>query len=252
MAVGIGAKHSLELLESLPAGIIHLNAEREVLAMNDYARAVLPIDVKQPFGKLVSAFHKARSRSKVDSLLDETAACPMSQQTSLTMMIDIPDRMLLIKLSQLKNEAHAPTGYALIFFDVTRYVTDKQLDGETPRDANPFQLNHLPTLVDRGVRFVSVSAITCLESNAHATRVFTADGVRMCNLSIGDLHEKLDPRQFLRVHRRYIVNLAHVTGLARVGSRTHLMLAGPDSPEVPVSRDSLPALKQALRIATRG
>ena len=249
MSVDHSTNIRLELLETLPVGIVHLTAEREVAAMNDHARAILPIDVKRPFGRLVSQFHTARARTKVDALLDETATgCPLSAQSSLTMMIDIPDRVLLIKLSQLSDEAQQPTGFILVFFDVTDWVAvPSEGDAATPTAAQ-LRLTQIPTLVDRQVRFLPVPSVTCLESNAHTTRIYTREGVHTCNLSISDLQDRLDPRQFLRVHRRFIVNLDQVTGLNRVGSRTLVLLQGQAAPEVPVSREVITRLKRALKV----
>jgi hypothetical protein len=249
MSMDHAIKTRLELLETLPVGIVHLNADREVVAMNDHARAILPIDAKRPFGRMVSQFHTARARTKVEALLDETAVgCPLSQQASLTMMIDIPDRVLLIKLSQVSDEAQQSTGFTLVFFDVTDSVSvPSQADGSTPTAAQ-LRLTQIPTIVDRQVRFVPIQSVTCLESSAHSTRVYTKEAVHSCNLSIGDLETRLDPRQFVRVHRRFIVNLEQVTGLNRAGTRTHVTLQGEASPEVPVSRESVTGLKRALKV----
>jgi len=39
-----GQSSSLYLFEKFEVGVIHLDAERRVLAMNDFARKVLPVD----------------------------------------------------------------------------------------------------------------------------------------------------------------------------------------------------------------
>ena len=56
-----GQSSSLYLFEKFEVGVIHLDAERRVLAMNDFARKVLPVDEKQPFDRLVTSFHPERS-----------------------------------------------------------------------------------------------------------------------------------------------------------------------------------------------
>jgi DNA-binding LytR/AlgR family response regulator len=135
-----------------------------------------------------------------------------------------PRPVLLIKLSRLNDEAQQPTGFILVFFDVTEWVAvPSRGDGATPSAAN-LRLTQIPTLVDRQVRFVPVPSVTCLESNAHTTRVYTRDGAYSCNLSISDLEDRLDPRQFLRVHRCFIVNLEQVAGLQprRLAHATHV------------------------------
>lgn len=61
--------------------------------------------------------------------------------------------------------------------------------------------------------------------------------------TLSGLAEQLDPRQFLRVHRTSIVNIASVVAL--VDGETQIELA--DGQRIPVSKTYLPALKQALQ-----
>ena len=86
-----GQSSSLYLFEKFEVGVIHLDAERRVLAMNDFARKVLPVDEKQPFDRLVTSFHPERSQPKVGFLLDQASACPVASATPMTMIINIPD-----------------------------------------------------------------------------------------------------------------------------------------------------------------
>lgn len=69
--------------------------------MNDFARKVLPVGEKQPFDKLVTSFHPDRSRPKVEFLLDQASSCPMVSAVPLTMIINIPEQVLLIKVTRL-------------------------------------------------------------------------------------------------------------------------------------------------------
>ena len=70
-----------------------------------------------------------------------------------------------------------------------------------------------------------------------------------CNLSIGDLELRLDPAQFMRVHRCFIVNLQAVQSLGREGSKTHVVLKGKHAQPVPVSRAEVTRLRRALGLA---
>lgn len=121
----------LYLFEKFEAGVIHLDAQRHVLAMNDYARRILPVDEKQPFDKLVTSFHPERSKPKVNFLLDEAAGCPMANAVPMTMIINIPEQVLLIKVSRLADVKGVTTGFALVFYDVSQVV------GQEPTSAEP-------------------------------------------------------------------------------------------------------------------
>ena len=64
------------------------------------------------------------------------------------------------------------------------------------------------------------------------------------------LHTRLDPARFMRVHRCFIVNLQGVSGLGREGSKTTLLLKGGREP-IPVSRNALATLREALGLSSR-
>jgi LytTR family transcriptional regulator, CO-responsive transcriptional regulator RcoM len=56
MEVQATGNSPLYLFEKFEVGVIHLDAARNVVAMNDFARKVLPVGEKQPFDKLVTCF----------------------------------------------------------------------------------------------------------------------------------------------------------------------------------------------------
>lgn len=252
MHAKIAANPSLYLFEKFEAGVIHLDAQRRVLAMNDYARRVLPVQDKQPFDKLVTSFHPERSRPKVNFLLDEASGCPMANAVPMTMIINIPEQVLLIKVSRLGDARGDTTGFALVFYDVTQVVSQAQPTAE-PTAPHLFQsapknmrLSRIPMVADQQVSFVDTSDVLSLESQAHSTRVLTREGYHFCNLSIGDLALRLDPTQFMRVHRCFIVNLQAVQSLGRESGKTHVVLKGKNNATVPVSRGEVGRLREAL------
>jgi len=236
----------LYLFEKFDVGVIHLDAHRSVLAMNDYARRVLPVAEKQPFDKLVTSFHPERSKPKVNFLLDEASGCPMANAVPMTMIINIPEQVLLIKVSRLGNEKNETTGFVLVFYDVTQVVAQEPALAELP--ARNMRLSRIPMVSNQKVSFVDTGDVLSLESQAHYTRVLTREGYHFCNLSIGDLQLRLDPAQFMRVHRCFIINLQAVQELGREGSKTHVILKGKHSQPVPVSRAEVGRLREALGI----
>ena len=238
------ATPSLYLFEKFEAGVIHLDAQRNVVAMNDYARRVLPVDEMQPFDQLVTSFHPVRSKSKVKFLLDEASGCPMANAVPMTMIINIPEQVLLIKVSRLGDARGETTGFALVFYDVTQLVSQEQAPAEPP--ARNMRLSRIPMVANQKVAFVETQDVLSLESQAHYTRVLTREGYHFCNLSIGDLQLRLDPAQFMRVHRCFIVNLQAIHELGREGSKTHVILKGKNRQAVPVARGEVSRLRGAL------
>ena len=239
----------LYLFEKFEVGVIHLDAGRNVVAMNDFARKVLPVGEKQPFDKLVTSFHPERSKPKVNFLLDQASGCPMVSSTPMTMIINIPEQVLLIKVSRLGDVNNQTTGFVLVFYDVTQVVSQEQAPAQEP--ARNMRLSRIPMVADQKVSFVDTADVLSLESQAHYTRVLTREGYHFCNLSIGDLALRLDPAQFMRVHRCFIVNLHAVAELGREGSKTQVVLKGKHRDPLPVSRGEVARLREALGLLAR-
>jgi DNA-binding LytR/AlgR family response regulator len=242
----------LYLLERFDVGVVQLDAGRCVVAMNDFARRVLPVEARQPFDRMVLSFHPERSQPKVEFLLDQASLCPVANPPPMTMIINIPERVLLIKVTRMADGAGAPAGYVLVFYDITEVVSAADDPAgarpEAEGAARPTQrrrLAKIPTLAEQRIVFVDADEVRAIRSDGHYTRVLTAQGSRFCNLAIGDLESRLDPEHFVRVHRSHIVNLRAVTQLLRDEGRLSLQLEG-DAEAVPVSRSSQAALLERL------
>jgi hypothetical protein len=237
------------LLERFDVGVVNLDLELRVMGMNDYARRSLPMQDKMPFGKIVTSFHPEAAKEKVKFLLGQ-AECPVNNAPPMAMMINIPDRMLLIKVSKTGDAQGATTGYTLVFYDITEVVSQEAEGGATARGAREGgekrQLRKIPTIKQNRVLLVDVPSVSFIRSEGHYTWVHTGQGSQFCNLNIGDLESRLDPQLFLRVHRSYIVNLSHVDEIVRNDGRMTLRMMGPTPVEIPVSRASAPLLLEQL------
>lgn len=235
----------LYLLERSEVGVVQLDRELKVVAMNEFARRVLPVDDKQPFNKTVLSFHPAPSQPKVQFLIDQ-AELPVNHPPAMAMIINIPERVLLIRLNRLADGAGTTTGYALVFHDITDAVARQEPEGQqTPVKR---QLQKVPTVSQNQIVLVDADAIVFVRADGHYTWVHTAQGSSFCNLTIGDLVERLDPTIFMRVHRSYVANLTFAERILRDDGRISLRLRG-DSHVLPVSRTSTSRLLAHLGLS---
>ncbi len=256
MSTQQGSASALYLFEKFEVGVVHLDAQRKVLAMNDFARRILPVSDKRPFDALVTSFHPPRSAAKVSFLLDQASACPVAAAMPMTMIINIPEQVLLIKVTRLAGEDGQTTGFALVFYDVTQLVVQGEAPA-APAEATPprslgagekRQLARIPLVANHRVTFVDTAQVVFLESQAHYTRVLTTSGFQFCNLSIGDLEARLDAQRFVRVHRCFIVNLDAVLELGRLDGKVQLRMRGEPATWVPVSRAEVARLRSLLGV----
>lgn len=238
-------KSLLYTLERFDLGIVQLDREMRVVAMNDFARQLLPIDEKQPFNKVVTSFHPERAQQKINFLLDQVE-CPVANPPPMTMIINIPERVLLIKVCKMKDEGGDSKGYTFVFYDITEAVS---ADVPAQERGEKRQLRKIPTVKQHQIVLVDSSLVCYIRSDGHYTVVQTEQGSHFCNLSIGDLEDRLDPEMFLRVHRRYIVNLGKANEIKKDDGRVVVKLLDPEGTEVPVSRTSVPRLMERLGLS---
>jgi LytTR family transcriptional regulator, CO-responsive transcriptional regulator RcoM len=242
MHARLGHSTSLYALERIDVGIVQLDRELRVVAMNALARRVLPVEEKQPFDKVVLSFHPERSRAKVQFLLDQSE-CPVNNPPPMAMIINIPERVLLIKVSRMADLEGQTIGYTLIFHDVTDAVAAD--DGGAAPARGKRILQKIPTVAQSRIRLVDVDEVCFIRADGHYTWINTAEGAGFCNLSITDLEARLDPNVFMRVHRRYLANLRCAEQIQRQNGKVQLKLRG-GSGSLPVSRGSVPQLLDRL------
>jgi len=75
----------------------------------------------------------------------------------------------------------------------------------------------------------------------------TASGSHLVDRPLGELEERLDPRQFVRIHRSAIVNLQWVAEVQpELGGRLIVKLKDATRTELQVARDRARALKERM------
>ncbi len=86
-----------------------------------------------------------------------------------------------------------------------------------------------------GVTFVEIKNVLYCEADNNYTRFYTDGGQQylVCK-TLGDIQEVLEERNFLRVHRQYLVNLDHIKKYVR-GDGNYLIMDNGTS--IPVARN---------------
>lgn len=251
-------------LERLDLGMVWIDNQNRVTGFNDIAWQLLAPAGEQTLGvprdRLIGinllALHPAKSREKLALLLggDEPAGvdqCPVRSPPAITMMINIPDRVLLLKVSKIIG-AQGIVGACMVYYDLTDLTTSPVAEngaglpgtpGATPR---PRQLSKIPVYRANRLVLIEVEDTLRLESNDHYTWIVTTSGRYLSNLSLSDLAERLDPTLFFRCHRSHIVNLKHVGEIERDGDSLYLVFANPESARIPVSRTHARELRELI------
>ncbi|HEY2466392.1 MAG TPA: LytTR family DNA-binding domain-containing protein [Terracidiphilus sp.] len=96
------------------------------------------------------------------------------------------------------------------------------------------------------ILFLSVDEIRWVEAQENYVRICTAKESHLLRETIGNLENRLDPNDFLRVHRSAIVNLHHVKEIRNEpdGDATVVLKSGE---EVPMSRSYRSRMQKLLK-----
>lgn len=86
-----------------------------------------------------------------------------------------------------------------------------------------------------GVTFAEIKNVLYCESDNNYTRIHTVDGNQYTVAkTLGDIQEVLEERNFLRIHRQYLINLDHIKKYVR-GEGNYIIMSNNQS--IPVARN---------------
>lgn len=75
-----------------------------------------------------------------------------------------------------------------------------------------------------GVSVLNMEDILLLQREDRATVIYTVnEGRYVTGDALGEIEARLDPKQFLRCHKSYIINLSHVDSIAPYGRWTYIV-----------------------------
>ena len=218
----------------------------------------------------------AVQRASIENLIASSSLAPKFDLTSVISSEDFKNKLLTretpdIVLSDIDLGIESPTGVDLAeaFFNskntkiiyTTAYlnlVTSVYRTNHVYTLAKPFTIKELELALSQAIQAIekdSLEFITCtavsgikkifcssilwLESHGHTVEIHTCDDVIKVRDSLKSLAEKLST-SFVKTHKSYIANLAHVLELAK----NELVMT--NNSRVPVSRNYRRAVKEQL------
>ncbi|MGF6599920.1 hypothetical protein P3T23_004654 [Paraburkholderia sp. GAS448] len=244
-------------LEQFNPGMVWLDAQGHVTAFNDVALQILgpaseqSLGVQQDklFGIDVVQLHPEKSRDKLRFLLEsrDAGGCPVKSPPPVAMMINIPDRILMIKVSRMSGIG-GTCGTCMIFYDVTDLTTEPSGHGSGGHLAEPRRLFKIPVYRKNRVILIDLKDIVRFQGYGHYTTIVTKDDHYLSNLSLADLELRLDDSIYLRVHRSHIVSLPYAVELIKSDESVNLVMDDAEQTQVPVSRSKTAQLKELLGV----
>lgn len=113
--------------------------------------------------------------------------------------------------------------------------------------ATAAQQNRVVVKTGSKVKIIPVHDIHYLEADDDYVKIITAEGSFLKNKTMNFYEQSLDPQQFVRVHRSYIVHINQITKIEPYQKETHLAILR-NGAQIPVSKTGYVKLKTMLGI----
>lgn len=96
--------------------------------------------------------------------------------------------------------------------------------------------------------FADLDSVAAIRAEGHYTHIYTAHGVFFCAWSITEAEKRVAPNPFLKTHRSYLINPAHVISFERLKDNGICHFDLPGLAKVPVSRSRLKQVRATLGV----
>jgi PAS domain S-box-containing protein len=232
------------ILNRLPVGLIILDHDYRVVSFSGVAEKVIGLPLRKCLGKTVQSLHPEYSNSKIELMLKQSNTETDGGYAS--MLINMPDTILQLRIVRL-HDAKGVSGYSLILHDITELASRPATEagGDATAGRNLFKL---PVSVQGRIALLDIEDVVYLRAEGHYAQASSEGKLFFCNMSLSQLGPRLPKDRFMRVHRSYIINLAHASAVTRHDDQYLISMAGKTEEKIPVSRVNVPRLRQLLGV----
>lgn len=98
-------------------------------------------------------------------------------------------------------------------------------------------------------RTMPAKTIHIIKADGHYTRINNGGEDLFCPWSISRIEKSLNPSDFMRTHRSFIVNKHLITGFRRDGDKAYCLVGNNQEIEIPISRSRISALREFLQLS---
>jgi len=123
------------------------------------------------------------------------------------------------------------------------------IDGLINSEDNPHSetIERIVLKVKNEIKIIPIIEVKYLEANDDYVNIFTKEGKFLKNKTLSFFEKNLDPNQFVRVHRSYIIKVSEISKLEPYEKEGYIVkLRSGES--IPLSKSGLPRLKSVLGI----
>ncbi|MDX5477058.1 MAG: LytTR family transcriptional regulator, partial [Cyclobacteriaceae bacterium] len=128
--------------------------------------------------------------------------------------------------------------------DKNAKMDSKHLEEE---NQHPESANRIVVKVKNEIKIIPLEEVKFMEANDDYVNIYTAEGKFIKNKTLSFFEKTLDPLQFVRVHRSYLVKVSEISKIEPYEKDSYVLKLR-DGQSVPVSKTGFPKLKTVLGI----
>jgi len=110
---------------------------------------------------------------------------------------------------------------------------------------SPSQNNRIVVKTGNKVKIIPIHDIHYLEADDDFVKIVTVEGSFLKNKTLSFYEQTLDPQQFVRVHRSYILHISQITKIEPYQKETHMAVLR-NGQQIPISKTGYGKLKSIL------
>ncbi|MCF8482809.1 MAG: PAS domain-containing transcriptional regulator [Rhodospirillum sp.] len=187
-------------------------------------------------GQAILALHPPSIRPKVGVMVDAARAGEGPPAT--TLMVALPQGPVMMRIDALTPESAA--AFTLVLTAGTAPAPPP------PAPVTASRLKRLPVDDGEGASFLDLATVVHIQADGHYSRAQVGGTSHFCPLSLSEVERRLDPEEFLRVHRSHLVALSHAKAFRKRGDGGQLVMDNGDL--VPVGRGHVGHLRALLAV----
>jgi two-component system, LytTR family, response regulator len=131
------------------------------------------------------------------------------------------------------------------FLEKSSGMTSKTAELLDTMAQSPSQNNRIVVKTGNKVKIIPVHDIQYLEADDDFVKIFTAEGSFLKNKTLSFYEQTLDPQQFVRVHRSYLIHIGQITKIEPYQKETHMAVLR-NGQQIPISKTGYGKLKLIL------
>lgn len=131
------------------------------------------------------------------------------------------------------------------FLAKTSITPNKTDDLLTIMAQSPSQNNRIVVKTGNKVKIIPIHEIHYLEADDDFVKIVTVEGSFLKNKTLSFYEQTLDPQQFVRVHRSYILHISQITKIEPYHKETHMAVLR-NGQQIPISKTGYGKLKSIL------